>query len=132
MSKKTGLAKNTEKGEGREVKREAFKTLLKCALTEKEMLAYAKEMAEISGEITAIEEDMKAVAQEFKSRLAGKSARFSAIGQRVQNGAEFREIDCVREFDYSAGLVTEIRRDTCDKLNTRAMTDDEKQGELGL
>lgn len=113
---------------------ERFNSIQKCPLTPEETLAYAKEMAELHGEMASIEKDAKSAAADFKARLAEKESRLSAISQRVQNGAEMRQVPCVRYFYGSVREVVEERADggLPAVINRRTMTDPECQQELEL
>ena len=111
---------------------EQFETLLKCVLTGDEIVERSREMAQLMSEIASDETDLKAVVQEFKSRIAGKEARLGTLARNVQNGFEFRNVPCTRHFDYARGLVEEFRSATGERISHRVMTDEERQQDLGF
>jgi len=122
-----------KKAEGKKTTRvENFDSLQKCVLTGDETVERSKEMAQLMSEIGSDETDLKAVVQEFKSRIAGKEARLGTLARNVQNGFEFRTVPCERVFDYAGGIVSEFRVDTAERISQRRMTDDELQQDLGL
>ena len=114
------------------VRVENFESMQKCVLTGDETVERSKEMAQLMSEIGNIETDLKAVVQEFKSRIAGKEARLGTLARNVQNGFEFRTVPCTRHFDYALGRVEEFRSDTGERVSHRAMTDEERQQDLGF
>ena len=124
MAKKTECKKT--------VRVENFESMQKCVLTGDETVERSKEMAQLMSEIGSDEADLKAVVQEFKSRIAGKEARLGTLARNVQNGFEFRAVPCERVFDYACGLVSEFRVDTKERISQRRMNDDELQQDLGL
>ena len=111
---------------------EQFDSLQKCVLTGDETVGRSREMAQLMSEIASDEADLKAVVQEFKSRIAGKEARLGTLARNVQNGFEFRTVPCTRHFDYALGRVEEFRSDTGERVSDRRMTDEERQQDLGL
>jgi vacuolar-type H+-ATPase subunit I/STV1 len=111
---------------------ELFESLQKCVLTGDEIVERSREMAQLMSEIASDEADLKAVVQEFKSRIAGKEARLGTLARNVQNGFEFRTVQCSRHFNYAIGRVEEFRSDTGERVSQRAMTDEERQQELGF
>ncbi len=125
MGKKIASAKASERVEH-------FDSLQKCVLTGDETVAQSKEMAQLMAEIGTIEADLKAVVQDFKSRIAGKEARVGSLARNVQNGFEFRTVPCSRHFDYALGRVEEFRSDTDERISTRRLTDEERQQDLGF
>ena len=114
------------------VRTEQFESLQKCVLTGDEIVERSREMAQLMSEIASDETDLKAVVQEFKSRIAGKDARLGTLARNVQNGFEFRTVPCTRHFDYALGRVEEVRSDTGERVSHRAMTDEERQQDLGF
>ena len=124
MAKKEGVKKTTRVNN--------FESLQKCVLTGDETVERSKEMAQLLSEIGSDETDLKAVVQEFKSRIAGKEARLGTLARNVQNGFEFRTVPCERVFDFALGRVEEFRIDTAERIKQRRMTCDELQQDLGL
>ena len=124
MAKKEGVKKTTRVNN--------FESLQKCVLTGDETVERSKEMAQLLSEIGSDETDLKAVVQEFKSRIAGKEARLGTLARNVQNGFEFRIVPCERVFDFALGRVEEFRIDTAERIKQRRMTCDELQQDLGL
>ena len=122
-----------KKADGKKsVRTEQFESLQKCVLTGDETVERSRGMAQLMSEIGSDEADLKAVVQEFKSRVAGKEARLGTLARNVQNGFEFRAVPCTRSFDYAIGLVEEFRSDTGERISQRRMTDDERQQYLGF
>jgi hypothetical protein len=117
-----------------ETVRTPFETVLKCKLTDAETLAYAREMAEVSANVSELEDEMKSLAAEYKAKIAIKEARRDILGKYVATGYEHRSVKCERCYDYEEKLVTEVRMDGQDPhiINQRGMTGDELQRQLEL
>jgi len=117
-----------------ETVRTPFETTLKVKLTDAETLAYAREMAEVSANVSELEDEMKSLQTEFKGKIALKEARRDILGKYVATGYEHRSVKCERCYDYEERLVTEVRMDGQEPyvINQRGMTDDELQRQLAL
>lgn len=117
-----------------ETVRTPFETTLKVKLTDAETLAYAREMAEVSANVSELEDEMKSIQTEFEGKIALKKARRDILGRYVATGYEHRSVKCERCYDYEERLVTEVRMDGQEPyvINQRGMTDDELQRQLAL
>jgi hypothetical protein len=82
----------------------------------------------LTQEVTAIENEKKAVVSEFKAKIDSKQAAIDSIGNHINNGYEHRYIECTTIFDEpSPGFKTTYRNDTKEKVSTAQMTADELQ-----
>lgn len=111
-----------------------FETTLKCKLTDAEVLAYAREAADVNASIAQLTADMKSLVTEYKGKIALKMARHETLSQYVATGCEHRTVKCERTHDYGARLVTETRLDGQEPfvINQRGLTNDELQRQLAL
>ncbi len=104
------------------------KRFLKYQFTHDEIHEKGILLATLTSEMTAIENEKKAIVSEFKAKLDGKQATVELIGNHINNGYEHRYIDCKVIFDDpSIGLKTTYRQDTGEKVQTDPMTADELQ-----
>ncbi len=104
-----------------------YTTTLDCELTEKEVLAYGRELASINAAISTEESSQISVKKEMASRLAGLEAKASEISAKVNRGKELREVQIEVMANYKKGTATEVRTDTGEVYKERPLRDDEKQ-----
>jgi hypothetical protein len=111
---------------------ETFKKLLPVRLTDPELLALGNDMAVKQDEVAHLENQLASVKSDFKARIDSKSADLAEIGGKIRTKTEFRDIECVRVFDYSKGEVYEERTDTPAEMCRRKMTPAELQMQLAI
>ena len=115
-----------------ENKTEQFETLLRCKLTNNELITRGAEMADASAEVATLEDQLSSVKKEYQAKIDGRQARINELSGTIRAKSETRVVKCEREFTYGSGLVTEIRNDTMEVINTREIRDDERQQELAV
>lgn len=111
---------------------EYFTKSLRCELTEPELLERSQTAARLVVTIDELDAAMKAEAKRRKAVIEEEEAKLRRISAEIRDKATFREIDCERTFDYRLGVVRDVRTDTGEVLNERAMTYSERQLELGI
>lgn len=104
-----------------------YTSTLDCELTEKEVLAYGRELASINAAISTEESSQISVKKEMASRLAGLEAKASEISAKVNRGKELREVQIAVTADFKKGTATEFRTDTGEVYRERPLRDDERQ-----
>lgn len=104
---------------------------LRIDLTQEQLAASAREMANVAARIDALEDEKKAAAADFKGRLEVLGTRLSNLGAGVREGHRVR-IETLTVKDWSTGTVTTVRRDTGAVIRERAMTAEERQPSLPL
>jgi len=109
---------------------EKYQTMLKCNLTDEELLAYGGEMADKQQQANEFDESLTSIKSEFKSKIEQATARINELAGKLRSKSEHRQVPCERTYDYKAGTVTERRTDTNGTINRREMTADESQ--MGL
>ena len=129
MGKKTTVAEVAEpvKPENKLV---TFETMLRCKLTDAEMLARGTEMSEAVAEVVTLEDQLASVKKEFQYKIDARSARINELSGTIRAKSETRLVKCEREFLYNTGRVIEIRTDTEETINSREIRPDERQQEL--
>ena len=110
----------------------SFKRVLPCLLTDKEKLDIGDAIVEADDEISALEDQKKSASDGFKAKIELAEGERRELVQKLRTGMEEREVACVEKFDFERNTVEEIRTDTNARLSSRAMTPDERQGELNL
>lgn len=104
-----------------------YTTTLDCELTEKEVLAYGRELASVTSAIATEESNQISVKKEMASRLAGLEAKASELSAKVNRGKELREVQIEVMADFKANTATEIRGDTGEVYRERPLREEEKQ-----
>ena len=104
-----------------------YTATLDCDLTDKEVLAYGRELASVNQEVAAEEDLQNSLKQELKARIAGLEARRTEVSAKVNRGKEVREVRIEVQADFKAGMATEIRTDTGEIYRERPLRDEEKQ-----
>lgn len=110
-----------------ESKRIAVREHLKCVLTETEIKAAGAQLARSYSEITDLEDQKKSSASDFKARIDGSTAQASILARKIQNGYEFRDIECEEVWNWDEKSVDVIRLDTFEVVKSRTMTAGELQ-----
>jgi hypothetical protein len=105
---------------------------LPVRLTDFELLHYARQNAQASDELNAIEHRRKQLADECKSKLSGIAMEVSRRNTAINTGEEPREVECYEETDAKAGKARLIRCDLGSVVSERPMTSDEYQTTIEL
>lgn len=109
---------------------EKFSQNLKVTLTAQEIAQRADRAANLVAMIEEKDAEQKAAAKHAKGEIDQLAAELASLSNEVRTRATYRQVECERRFIYTQGVVTETRLDTFDLLNTRKMTESEKQLEL--
>jgi hypothetical protein len=105
---------------------------LPCKLTEEETLIISKELAKLQEDGVGLAERKKDVVADFNSRLETVKAESLRISRMINNGYEYRPTDCVWKFDWTNGQKDLVRKDTSEVVQTKRVTEEERQGNLKL
>lgn len=103
---------------------------IRCVLTRDEVHAYGQELARSNASKDEVEERKKEVDAQLKAEIESHSTRALYLARKINNGYEYRDVECQVQFDYMKNSAVTIRLDTMETIETRAMTDEERQ--LGL
>jgi uncharacterized protein (DUF3084 family) len=109
-----------------------FETILRCKLTDDELLKRGTEMAEASAEVATLEDQLASTKKEYQAKIDARQARINELSGTIRAKSESRLVKCERVFNYMAGLVIEARMDTLEDINRREMRDDERQMEMAV
>lgn len=103
---------------------------LPCRLTEGELLARADDLSVVVQETTAEEGRQTDVKAQMKARLTELDARKTRLAITIGRKEEYRDVEVELMADVQAGTVTIYRMDTSEAIETRPMTEQEKQNAL--
>lgn len=100
---------------------------LPCKLTEVEIRERGVALAKLTQDIKATEDRHASVKSQLKSELGVLQAQQAKIAGCVSRGEESRDVRVEIVYDYSDLSVTEYRTDTGERINSRTMTEEERQ-----
>ena len=107
-----------------------IKEYLKCQLTEKEKTELSAKIAKAISDRASAEAKLKEVSASIKAQIAQLDAEISEKALQINNGYEYRNVECRMDKDYRLGSVTITRLDTGEVIRERPMTAEERQLEL--
>ena len=109
------------------------KRQLEYKFTEEEIKERSKQLAYECRQVVQLQEQKKEVMSDFKAKIDAKDSLIAALSNNVNNGWEYRTIDCEIEMDTpKKGMKTITRTDTGEEVAKEKMTDDDRQEELPL
>lgn len=104
---------------------------LQYQFTDAELLDLAREQSRILQEKASLERKKSEVAKTLAGEIEGKAGTIDALSEKIRNGYEWRDIECVLYFDQpTPGMAMLIRTDTGEVVKTRRMTAGELQLQL--
>jgi hypothetical protein len=106
---------------------------LKYTFSDDELKEKAAQLAMECKEEREIEDEKKQAMSLFKSKLDSHAANIAKLASYINNGYEYRYIECEIMFDFPlAGRKTFFRKDTGKIAKEEDMTETEMQCELPL
>lgn len=103
---------------------------LRCQLTPDELRERGDRLAELLDERDRIDADLVMARQRAKSEHAAIEPELGDLRSQIKTRHELREVDCEVRFDFSDGKAYTVRTDTGEIVRSRALTHDERQGNL--
>ena len=120
------MAKSTTRKSKREhVERELRD--LSVTLNPSQKNSLGRRLADVHDTIQQLDLAKKAAMAEFTSRLKQLAADGAALVTEIITGQAERPVECEICFDHEKATVTVTRTDTGEQIETRPMTDEEKQ-----
>jgi hypothetical protein len=97
----------------KENKMAKFETLnLKCILTNEEMMAISKEMAEHLNKKKQAEDNLASFSAQLKAEIKGHDAFINKDAVLINSGHEYRNVKCEVIIDEKKNTVAWVREDT--------------------
>lgn len=103
---------------------------LPVKLTQDEMVNMSKDLARENQDLGQVEDKKKDVVADFAAQTKKHEANISRLSRMVSTETEYRDVDCVWDFDYKKGNKVLIRTDTKEKIDEREITQDDRQRKL--
>ena len=104
--------------------------ILKCLLTQEEILQAGDDLATALDNLKQVQAEKDSVSKTFKAKEAELEANITAKQVLVRNKYDYRKVDCDNILDYETTECFIIRTDTNEEIVRRAMSEDEKQTTL--
>ena len=124
------MSKNEKKKVERKVATEKEERSLKVNLTNDELLAFGIELADAEAKKTSLADELQEVKSRYKSEIDEVDSRINNIGGVIRCKYQFRKVECEKTLNFSKGIVSVMRMDTAEIVETREMLDYERQAEI--
>lgn len=111
--------KNVERGE-------KFKRALPCPINPAKADKKAKEIVDVLTEINV----QKEKAKPYRDKVKELTLKVESLRHDITSKTEEREVTCVEERDFTHREVRVIRLDTDEVVESRTMTDEDRQEEM--
>ena len=119
----------TEQG-GETLAKRKTKKLLKVILTAAEERQFGKDIARTRQELSSVTDQFDEVKSQFKSKMESCEKEQNRLSVLLNNGYEYRDVECELTLDYTTARALCVRTDTGEVVEERAMTHDELQREM--
>jgi len=122
-------AERVEKDEdGKEIKRTIpFTRELPCDLDDHELLGKAFLLTKAMSRDDLLHSLFDKIKRKWKEKFEGSTINIAKLKTMITERRETRTVQCETVFDYISGTVTSYRTDSYEKLESRVMTDEERQ-----
>jgi DNA polymerase II small subunit/DNA polymerase delta subunit B len=107
-----------------------FERDLPVRLTREELEARGQMLALKVDERAEIEVEAKAEAAEYKAQMGDTDKEIRRLSRIVRDKSEPRPVECFEHLNFAGNEVQIVRRDTGEVVDTRAMTDADRQRNL--
>jgi hypothetical protein len=104
-----------------------FRQELECILTEEQTKTYSGELARLTQQQAELEDRKKEVGAEYKAKIDACISTTRVIARKVSTGREMRDVEVRWDYDYLANCKCLFRLDTGELLDTKALTENERQ-----
>ena len=110
--------------------REYYTTTLQCDLSDEDVVSFANALTDVLQRYDDTDAERKEVAKDFTHRLNRLHADGVRIRTSIETRKETRTVDCERIIDRAQRLVTCVRMDTGETIDSFALTDDDGQTDI--
>ena len=128
VAEKLKLSPLPKQGGDMDTKKET--KFLQCVLTEAELKKYSSDLARSAQDKNEVESRKKQAMSDFNAQISAKDADIVSFATKINNGWEFRNVDCTWKYDWTHKTKTLYRDDTQERLAHVPIEEDEKQGNL--
>jgi DNA segregation ATPase FtsK/SpoIIIE-like protein len=115
------------KKETEHVERSEASRILKCELTQAELLTMGQELADAHSEHESITNELESIKAEFKGKIQAEEGKIGSLSAKIRAGYEHRQVKCATVKDWKSKTVTVTRLDTGAIIENRPMNQEELQ-----
>lgn len=105
----------------------SFRQELECVLTDSQIKTYSAELARLTQEQAELEDRKKEVTAGYKARIDACISSTRVVARKVATGKEMRDVDVRWELDFDSNAKYLFRLDTYQVVDTKPLTEDERQ-----
>ena len=106
---------------------------IKYTFTQDEIRELGEQLAREAQVVFDLQAGKSAVAAEFSGKIKAANKRVAELSEKVNNGYELREVECMAMLeDPRPGMKRIIRIDTNETIRVEAMSVKEMQGSFGF
>ena len=110
------------------IQSERFSRSLPVRFTPDELRTKADEMAEKYARVSALEEEKKQVASDYKSRIDVLSSEVATLSRHISQKQEYQQVPCFAYLDWPKyGEKTIVRTDTNETVSVETMGPADRQ-----
>ena len=110
--------------------RDEISKLLPCIFTEEEMRERAQRLTQCTLEIARKEQEKKDLTASITSVIKSQKTIQSDLARELDKGGEQRMVECQTIMDLGRNLFVCVRKDTGEVIESRELTEKERQGRL--
>jgi hypothetical protein len=118
------------KKENKNPKNPIYKRSLPCKLTPEEKMQRVEQFAIESERMAQVEIEHRRAKQEFKDKILEHGHAINGLSAAIRSGQELRPVDCEEVPDYQRGMWDLLRLDTGEFVESRGMSDAERQRDI--
>ena len=111
---------------------EPFSRELPCELTDVELLTHSKDLAKLNQDLVEKETRKKEVASDYAAQLSAITSTIQVESRKVATGIEYRFVECQWVPNFTEDINELFRLDTGEIIETRAITQQDRQAELEI
>ena len=105
---------------------------LRVQLTNDEKLELGGAVADGLATVGALEAELATVKKQYQGKIQAAESDVSAKSELLRNGYEIRPTECRLTLDFDTGKALEVRVDTLERVEYRALRTEERERELRL
>jgi hypothetical protein len=106
--------------------------MLPCQLNDKEKIEYGLKQAEALQKMEEAENKKKEFDSQIKADIEKYEAAAHEIGHKLTSGKEYRDVECVIDYDFKEKTRTWNRKDTGEEVKQDIIPEEMLQEELAF
>ncbi len=112
--------------------KEIITKTLSVKLTDQELLEFSKKLATFNQDLMEAELQKKEVVADYSAKIKSLQASIGSTSRVIANEEEFRKIECQWFYPKGKKIKNLKRLDTNEIVEIKNITQEDRQGDLGL